>query len=261
VEIPACAGMTHGVHERSRVHGHDTCLYQFLPFSIINLIFRMGVQTFGKRGKVTMMKITSKTQIVLAMCLVFAMCLTVHTSAKSKMEIPMKGIKSIAVFPFGYVRQKYFSFESGTVVAEAFAKVLKKKGKFTVADADLVDKILKEQDIDLNKPMEKEVIIKLGELLKVDAIVYGYMPDYDEKETESYMPEGKSGYTQHVREVRLTFDIRVVHTDTGEEAGAVKTEKVLRDTARDPMRPVSPEILVSRCAKSVAKKLCKSFKK
>ncbi|MBN1355340.1 hypothetical protein JXA40_03610 [bacterium] len=188
--------------------------------------------------------------------------ITVSTSQGKKKPdtvIPMEGLNRIAVVPFTYTRQKDFSREAGIIVAEALSEVIAKKTKLELTEMERIRAVMAEHSVAIDRQLTPDMLRQIAEWLQVDAVIGGQLSHYNEDEDSSYMPEGTSGYILNTREVDVTFEINIVRAMPGTDIDKLTIGDSERDTARDPMRPASPEILLERIAKSVAKKLCKSF--
>ncbi len=209
-----------------------------------------------------MSKSISKKHIAVALAFLFLGFGSVG-QAKRKKKIKLPGVKTIAVLPFTYAPlSRDFSKVVGTIAAEEMQKMLvKKKCPYQFTDRDTVDKVIAQEKIDLRKPLPDSVLVSLGKKLGVDAVLAGDLKDYDELEKETFIPEGLGGgYTENLREVRITFDLKIVRVKDGSVAFHEEIKKSDLDRRKDPMQPSSPEILTARIARAVAKKLAKRMK-
>ncbi len=179
---------------------------------------------------------------------------------KKKDAISLPGVKTIAILPFQYFPQKDFTKDAGTLAANKLSETLEKKAPFAVIPRNDVDRVLTEQGVDLSKPISKELIQKLGQLLKADALLAGKMPIYNEKESERDIPDTEEDggyYTENVREVHASFDLIFYSTATGEPLAEYHTEEKDYDTSKPPMEPPSAALLLERIAATVAKDIRK----
>ncbi len=184
---------------------------------------------------------------------------------RGKETINLKDIKNAAVLPFHYEMQTDFSEDAGTIAAEAFSEGFGKKSKINIIDHETVAAYLKDNTIN-TRILSGDAIVKMAEDLKVDCIIVGGMPEYDESEKQDQLMDkrdfgAETTYTtMHYRELRVKFQIDFYNGKTGEKLYEFSDVFESQDSAKDPMMPASCEVLLERIAKKSGKKLGKQVK-
>ncbi|HPQ41708.1 MAG TPA: hypothetical protein PLV45_15160 [bacterium] len=175
-------------------------------------------------------------------------------------DIDVKGIVSAAVVPFDYAKFKYFSENSGDIVAENMAEILRDKTKWTCPDLDAVKAAMAALDIPVKELMSEAQAKALGEKLGVDLVIFGDLPVYDEHEgSREILESNGGGFTENVRDLHVEYKIRFLRVSDGTLITTVSMERKERDTAKDPMQPDPPDQQLRHATRSMAKKLVKRF--
>lgn len=69
--------------------------------------------------------------------------------------------------------------QAGTHISKLFEMNLLRTGLYRIAERGEIEKVFKERGFGLTQPSDKEALRKLGELLQVDAIVFGSVSHYN----------------------------------------------------------------------------------
>lgn len=115
-------------------------------------------------------------------------------------DVDLDFILNIAVLPFENHTEDKFVMERVRDVTITQVLAL---GLFDVVDKGLVDSVLREEAIDKGMPIDKPTIKRLGQLLKVQALLLGSVNESDEKRL------GSSSYPE------LSLTLRLVETKSG----------------------------------------------
>ncbi|MBN1296086.1 hypothetical protein JXA80_04850 [bacterium] len=180
---------------------------------------------------------------------------------KSKKDIDVKGVHSIAVTPFTYTKFKNFSSLTGEIVPATMYEVFDDKLSWECIALDRVTAAMKEMGVDAGGALTEQQARNLGKTLGADLVIYGSLPVYDEHESSRDIPltAGRM-MTENIRELRVEFDFSIVRC-AQEETPALHLlmDELERDTAKDPMMPDPPEQQLRHATRRMTKDLIKRF--
>lgn len=143
--------------------------------------------------------------------------------------------RRIAIMPFDYgaVRGGHVGVHDvGKGIVSLLITKLVTDGTYSVVERQMLDSILKEQNLSVSDRADPSTACKIGKLLSVDAIVVGTVTQFG-FETKSmhigaaagYVPYvggfGLGGLGSHKSKVKVAIDARVVDINTGEILAAV----------------------------------------
>lgn len=171
-----------------------------------------------------------------------ALLLTLSMMALSFCQLPAHADakRRIAVMPFEYgsVSSVVGSYDVGKGVTELMINKLVSDGTYRVVDRQMLDQILKEQNLSVSDRADPNTAIKIGKILACDAMVVGTITHFG-FETKSMnvgaVPSIASGYIPYVgglgalsglgskkSKVKVSVSARIIDTATGEILGVAE---------------------------------------
>ena len=171
-----------------------------------------------------------------------ALFVTLSVVAVSVCQLPAHADakRRIAVMPFEYgaVSSHVGSYDVGKGVTELMINKLVSDGTFRVVDRQMLDAILKEQNLSVSDRADPNTAIKIGKLLACDAMVVGTVTKFgfESKSVNvggaaslagSYIPYvgglgALSGLGSHKSKVNVAISARIIDTATGEILGVAE---------------------------------------
>ncbi len=170
------------------------------------------------------------------------MLLALSVMAVSMCQLPAKADakRRIAVMPFEYgaVTSHVGTYDVGKGVTELMINRLVNDGTYRVVDRQMLDSILKEQNLSVSDRADPNTAIKIGKILACDAMVVGTVTQFG-FETKSvsvgsvpsiagsYIPFGGglghlSGLGSKKSKVKVAITARIIDTATGEILGVAE---------------------------------------
>ncbi len=137
----------------------------------------------------------------------FCACSSIDVSVSQKIDVKGK-FKKIAVFPF-----EVKGADWGDEFCDAISHQLFKSGRVEVVDRESIEKIIKEQKLNMSGLVDEEHAIKIGKLLGVDVIVIGRGSSLSE------MDDGKPAPN-----LIDTFTLKALSVETGQLLFTVRKE-------------------------------------
>jgi len=148
------------------------------------------------------------------------------------------GKRRIAVLPFEYgaVSSEVGTLDVGKGIVSLIITKLVNDGTYSVVERQMLDSILKEQNLSVSDRADPATACKIGKLLSVDAILVGTVTQFGfETHTTnvgaaasavgSYIPYvggfGFGGLSTHKSKVKVAIDARLVDINTSEILAAV----------------------------------------
>ncbi len=147
--------------------------------------------------------------------------------------------RRIAVLPFKYgsVSAEVGTADVGQGIGSLIVTRLVNDGTYSVCEREMLDSILKEQNLSTSDRADAATAAKIGKLLGVDAIIVGTVTQFgfENSNTNVGAPIGVasgyipfvgglgmlSGLSVHKQKVKVAIDARVIDINTGEILGAV----------------------------------------
>ena len=147
--------------------------------------------------------------------------------------------RRVAVLPFEYgaVSSQVGTVDVGKGIVSLIITRLVNDGTYSVCERQVMDQILKEQNLSTSDRAHPATAAKIGKLLGVDAIIVGTVTQFGFENhstnvgaglsaASSYIPYvgglgGFGGLTVHKQKVKVAIDARLVDINTGEILGAV----------------------------------------
>src|ERR1700722_9139162 len=141
--------------------------------------------------------------------------------------------RRVAVMPFEYgaVSSEVGTFDVGKGIVSLLITKLVNDGTYSVVERQMLDSILKEQNLSVSDRADPATAAKIGKILSVDAIVVGTVTQFGfETKTVgtagvvnavSFAPFGGyagalGGFKHHSSKVKVAVDARVVDINTSE---------------------------------------------
>lgn len=172
-----------------------------------------------------------------------SLLLTLSVMAMSICQLPASADakRRIAVMPFEYgaVTSHVGTYDVGKGVTELMINRLVSDGTFRVVDRQMLDQILKEQNLSVSDRADPNTAIKIGKILACDAMVVGTVTHFG-FETKSVsvggVPSIATGYIPYVgglggafsgmgskkSKVKVSISARIIDTATGEILGVAE---------------------------------------
>lgn len=168
--------------------------------------------------------------------------MTLSLMALSLGQVPARADakRRIAVMPFEYgaVTSHVGTYDVGKGVTELMINKLVSDGTYRVVDRQMLDSILKEQNLSVSDRADPNTAIKIGKLLACDAMVVGTVTQFG-FETKSVsvgsVPSIAGGYIPYVgglgalsglgsrkSKVKVAISARIIDTATGEILGVAE---------------------------------------
>ena len=168
-----------------------------------------------------------------------ALLMTLSLMAVSLCQLPVHADakRRIAVMPFEYgsVTSQVGTYDVGKGVTELMINRLVSDGTYRVVDRQMLDQILKEQNLSVSDRADPNTAIRIGKLLACDAMVVGTVTHFgfETKSTNvggaasmasGYIPyggflPGLGGLGTKKSKVRVEISARIIDTATGEILG------------------------------------------
>jgi len=177
------------------------------------------------------MKLRKIGALISALFLVSQIVLPVSVLAAAKRRV------AILPFEYGAVSSSVGTVDVGKGITTLLITKLVNDGTYSVVERQVLDSILKEQNLSVSDRADPSTAAKIGKLLSVDAIIVGTVTQFGfETHTTdvgagvssvtSYIPVvggfgGFGGLKSHKSKVRVAVDARVVDINTSEVLGAV----------------------------------------
>ena len=171
------------------------------------------------------------------------LCVALSVMAMSICQVPAhaEAKRRIAVLPFEYgsVGSYTGTYDVGKGVTELMINKLVSDGTYRVVDRQMLDNILKEQNLSVSDRADPATAIRIGKILSCDAIVVGTVTNFG-FETKSVsvgaLPSIGSGYIPYVgglggalsgfgskkSKVKVSISARVIDTATSEILGVAE---------------------------------------
>ena len=176
------------------------------------------------------MKLRKIGALLSALFLVSQIVLPVSVYAAAKRRV------AIMPFEYGAVSTNVGTVDVGKGIVSLLITKLVNDGTYSVVERQMLDSILKEQNLSTSDRADPATACKIGKLLSVDAIVVGTVTQFgfESKTTDvgagvssatSYIPYvggfgGFGGLKSHKSKVHVAIDARVVDINTSEILGA-----------------------------------------
>lgn len=171
-----------------------------------------------------------------------ALLLTLSLMALSICQVPAHADakRRIAVMPFEYgsVTSVVGTYDVGKGVTELMINKLVNDGTYRVVDRQMLDAILKEQNLSVSDRADPNTAIKIGKILACDAMVVGTVTHFGFETksvnvggaaslASSYIPYvgglgALSGLGSKKSKVRVAISARIIDTATGEILGVAE---------------------------------------
>ncbi len=171
-----------------------------------------------------------------------SLCMTLSLVAMSQCQTPAHADakRRIAVLPFEYgsVSQYVGTYDVGKGVTELMINKLVSDGTYRVVDRQMLDQILKEQNLSVSDRADPQTAIKIGKILACDAMVVGTVTNFGFESksvsvgavpsiASSYIPFGGglgalSGLGSKKSKVKVSISARIIDTATGEILGVAE---------------------------------------
>lgn len=147
--------------------------------------------------------------------------------------------RRIAVMPFNYgsVSHEVGSADIGKGIVSLIITRLVNDGTYSVCEREMIDSILKEQNLSNSDRADSATAAKIGKLLGVDAIICGTVTEFGLEKSNTnigaplsaasgYIPfvgglGGFGGLSVHKQKCKVAIDARVIDINTGEILSAV----------------------------------------
>jgi curli biogenesis system outer membrane secretion channel CsgG len=170
--------------------------------------------------------------------LAFIMALLMVASMFSAPEARAEAKRKIAILPFEYgaVSSEVGTMDVGKGIVSLLITRLVNDGTYRVVDRQMLDSILKEQNLSVSDRADPATACKIGKLLSVDAIVVGTITQFGFENknmnigaaasaASSYIPYaggfGFGGLGVKKGKCKVAIDARLVDINTGEIVAAV----------------------------------------
>lgn len=169
-----------------------------------------------------------------------ALLLTVSMALLSVCHLPANaGAKRrVAVLPFEYgaVSSEVGTYDVGKGITSLVITRLVNDGSYSVVDRQMLDSILKEQNLSVSDRADPATACKIGKILACDAIIVGTVTQFgfEKKSTNlsgvaslaSYAPYGSfasalGGFGSKKAKCHVAIDARIIDVNTTEILGAV----------------------------------------
>ena len=170
-----------------------------------------------------------------------ALLMTLSLMAVSLCQVPAHADakRRIAVMPFEYgaVTSQVGTYDVGKGVTELMINKLVSDGTYRVVDRQMLDQILKEQNLSVSDRADPNTAIRIGKLLACDAMVVGTVTNFgfESKSTNiGGAASMASGYIPYVgslpfgglgtkkSKVKVSISARIIDTATGEILGVAE---------------------------------------
>lgn len=146
--------------------------------------------------------------------------------------------RRVAIMPFAYgaVSSEVGTLDVGKGITSLLLTKLVNDGTYSVIEREMLDNILKEQNLSVSDRSDPSTACKIGKLLSVDAIVVGTVTQFgfETRTTDvgaaistlaSFSPYGIGGFgagiKSHKSKAHVAIDARVVDINTSEVLAAV----------------------------------------
>ncbi|MBX9770041.1 MAG: hypothetical protein K2X29_01640 [Candidatus Obscuribacterales bacterium] len=147
--------------------------------------------------------------------------------------------RRIAVMPFKYgaVAAEVGAADVGDGIVSLIVTRLVNDGTYSVCEREMIDAILKEQNLSNSDRADSTTAAKIGKLLGVDAIICGTVTQFGFENSNTNVGAGLSaasgyipfagglgmlsGLSVHKQKAKVGIDARVIDINTGEILGAV----------------------------------------
>jgi curli biogenesis system outer membrane secretion channel CsgG len=169
---------------------------------------------------------------------VMVQCLLVLSFAPLKADASVKRRIAILPFDYGAVSTEVGTYDVGKGVTTLLITKLVNDGTYSVVDRQMLDSILKEQNLSVSDRADPATACKIGKILSVDAIIVGTVTQFG-FETKSVSAGGLSGLAGFIpyaggyagmglgstgvrkSKVRVGIDARIIDINTTEILAAV----------------------------------------
>jgi curli biogenesis system outer membrane secretion channel CsgG len=177
------------------------------------------------------MKFGKMSAFILALSMVATLVLPLASFASAK--------RRVAVLPFSYgsVSSEVGSADVGKGIVSLIITRLVNDGTYSVCEREMMDSILKEQNLSTSDRADAATAAKIGKLLGVDAIIVGTVTQFGFENhntnvgaplsvASGYIPfvgglGMLGGLSVHKQKVKVAIDARIIDINTGEILGAV----------------------------------------
>lgn len=170
------------------------------------------------------------------LALMFALFLLVGSMPQSSQAATKRRI-AILPFEYGSVSGVVGTYDVGKGIVSLLITKLVNDGTYSVVDRQMLDSILKEQNLSVSDRADPATACKIGKILSVDAIIVGTVTQfgYETKSSSASLPTGYipsipyvgglGGFIGTVRssksKVKVAVDARVIDVNTTEILAAV----------------------------------------
>lgn len=134
--------------------------------------------------------------------------------------------KRIAVAPFenainisktdGVNQVSYDYTSQALAITDLLTTELVESGQFEVFERSQINSILLEQGLGKENKVTQQSAVKIGEMLGVEMMVMGSITEYSAEDKEEMIYIGPIARRQSIQIVRVSIDLRVVNTTTGQ---------------------------------------------
>lgn len=144
--------------------------------------------------------------------------------------------RRIAIFPFEYgsVQSSVGTVDVGKGITALLTTKLVQDGTYSVIDRQMLDSILKEQNLSVSDRADPATACKIGKILSVDAIIVGTVTQFgvDKKTTNVSVPSigaayipyvggiGGLGFRSSKSKAKVAIDAKIIDINTTEILGA-----------------------------------------
>src|SRR5271170_7200447 len=125
----------------------------------------------SSRGK-TQMKSRKPFAILLALLMVASLFQSLPATASAKRRI------AILPFEYGAVSSEVGTYDVGKGITSLLITKLVNDGTYSVVERQMLDSILKEQNLSVSDRADPSTACKIGKLLSVDAIIVGTVTQF-----------------------------------------------------------------------------------
>lgn len=141
--------------------------------------------------------------------------------------------RKIAVMPFQYGAVNGFevgTYDVGKGIVDLLITKLVNDGTYSLIDRQMLDSILKEQNLSVSDRADPATACKIGKILSVDAIVVGTVTEFGFENENSHVSTGSIpyavpyvggyfgglGFSKHKSKVKVSIDAKIIDINTSE---------------------------------------------
>ena len=172
----------------------------------------------------------------IGICLIALLMLVANIGFPMKASAAAKRRVAVLPFEYGAVTSEVGTVDVGKGITTLLITKLVNDGTYSVIDRQMLDSILKEQNLSVSDRADPATACKIGKILSVDAIIVGTVTQFGFENKSmsaggaasalSYAPYGGfasvlGGIHKNKSKVKVAIDARVVDTNTTEILAAV----------------------------------------